>query len=517
MSTQDKDAPKKNSPQKAELRMDDGSSGAVYTPKDANKKTGKKTGKQTGKKSAKSAPKDSDKNTINDASEWMRIRGDWAKEKMALAEAKADRFFTTDAELPLSRHLILVFVTLFFVCFVLWANFAALDEVTRGDGKVIPSSEIQILQSLEGGIVEEFLAREGDSVKAGEILIRLRDIQASSDLGANQSRVMGLEAKIQRLKAEAEGTVTPDFSESVMSAAPQTVQEELQAFRANRQNIASQTQVLEQQLLQRQQEVTGLRQRLGDLRATIRLSRQERDMIAPLVERGSAPKVELLQLERGIQERQTELNSVSASLTQAQSAVNEAEARKKELIDSGKAQAQTELAVTMLERNAIRETLSGLQDRKVRTDIRSPVDGTIKDLLVNTVGGVVQPGQDLVEIVPSDDQLIIEARIRPADIAFLHPGQAAVVKITAYDFSIYGGLKGQLIDISADTLTNEQGETFFRVRILTDKNYLNRNGEMLQIIPGMVASVDILTGEKTVMEYILKPLVKTLDNAMNER
>ncbi len=465
----------------------------------------------------KKIKKDEDITSINDASEWAKVRGDWAKEKYQTAQARADRFFTTDEELPLSRHVMLVAITAFFVIFIVWANLAVLDEVTRGDGKIIPSSEIQVLQSLEGGIVEEFLVREGDQVDAGQVLMRLRDVQASSDLGSNRKRYLGLFAKIERLKAEAEGALSPKFSGEVMKGVPDSVKEELEAFKANAVNMQSQTLVLDQQQMQREQEVSGLRTRLSDLNEVLRMSREERDMIAPLVERGSAPKVELLQLERGLKERQTERNGVQASLVQAQSAVDEAKARINELKSAAKAQAQTELSATMIEMNTVKETLSGLSDRKDRAEIKSPVDGTIKDILINTVSGVVQPGEDIIEIVPKDDQLIIEARIRPADIAFLHPDQAAVVKITAYDFSIYGGLKGELIDISADTLTDEQGETFYRVRIRTEETALKRKGEVLQIIPGMVASVDILTGEKTIMEYILKPLVKTLDRALNER
>ena len=456
-------------------------------------------------------------NSLNEASEWAKIRSEWAQEKFHTAQAHADRFFTTDDELPLSQHIMLVSIAAFFLIFVMWANLATLDEVTRGDGKVIPSTEVQKLQSLEGGIVDEFMVREGDAVEAGQVLMRLRDVQASSDLGANQKRYLGLLAKVQRLKAEAEGLATPAFTEQVMKGAPDSVKEELEAFKANTANLQSQSVVLEQQQMQREQEVSGLKTRISDLREVLRLSRQERDMIAPLVDRGSAPKVELLQLERGIKERQTELNSVSASLKQAESAVAEADARINELKSSVKAQAQTELSATMIEMNTVKETLSGLSDKKERTEIRSPVDGTVKDIVISTVGGVVQPGEDIIEIVPKDDQLIIEARIRPSDIAFLHPGQQAIVKITAYDFSIYGGLKGELIDISADTLTDEQGETFYRVRIRTKETALVRKGEVLEIIPGMVASVDILTGEKTVMEYILKPLIKTIDNAMHER
>lgn len=457
------------------------------------------------------------KPTINEAAEWARVRSEWVRGKFDTAQARADKFFITDEELPLSRHILLVLIVAFFAVFIVWASFASLDEVTRGDGRIVPSSEIQKLQSLEGGIVEEFLVREGDQVAAGQPVMRLRDVQASSDLGSNKKRYLGLLAKVQRLRAESEGAVTPSFTEDVLQGAPDSVQEELEAFKANLANMRSQTQVLEQQLAQRDQEVSGLRTRVSDLRAVLKLSSDERDMISPLVERGSAPKVELLQLDRGIKERQTELNSASASLTQAQSAVDEAKARIGELVSAAKAQAQTELSVTMIEMNAVRETLSGLEDKKVRTEIRSPVDGTVKDILVNTVGGVVQPGADLIEIVPRDDQLIVEARVRPKDIAFLHPGQPVVVKITAYDYSIYGGLKGELIDISADTLTNEKGETFYRVRARTKETSLKRKGEMLVIIPGMVASLDILTGKKTVMQYILKPLIKTLNDSMHER
>lgn len=455
--------------------------------------------------------------TINEAAQWAKIQAQWAKEQAARVQAHADRFFTADEDLPLSQHLLLASIAAFIFVFIVWANFATLDEVTRGQGRVIPSSDIQILQSLEGGIIDEFMVREGDAVEAGQSLIRLRDVQAASDLGVNQKRYMGLQAKVQRLRAEAEGKDTPTFSEDVMKSVPQSVQEELDAFRANQKNLATQLQVLQQQVNQKEQEVSELNGRIGDLREVTRLAQAERDMVAPLVQRGSAPKVELLQLDRSLKERQTELNSLLSSLPRAQSGIDEAKARIEELKSSAKAQAQTELATATAEMNAIRETFTALEDRKTRTDIKSPVNGTVKDIKISTVGGVVQPGADLIEIVPRDDQLIIEAQVRPSDIAFLHPNQKAVVKITAYDYSIYGALNGELVDISADTITNEKGESFYRIRVRTNETHLKRKGEVLDIIPGMVASVDILTGKKTVMEYILKPFIKTMDVAMRER
>ncbi|HEY8190634.1 MAG TPA: HlyD family type I secretion periplasmic adaptor subunit, partial [Micavibrio sp.] len=417
----------------------------------------------------------------------------------------------------LSSHLLLIAMAGFVAVFIIWANFATLDEVTRGQGKIIPSSEIQVIQNLEGGIVDEFLVKEGDEVKANQILLRLSNIDATSNLGANRSKYLGLLATSSRLKAEAEGADTPVFPDEVIKGVPQSVTEELDAFRANRQSLMSQTQVYEQQLAQRQQEIRELDGKINDLRGVISLSQQERNMIAPLVDRGSAPKVELIQLDRGLKEKQSELNSLQSALPRSKSAVQEAQAKINEVKNTAKAQAQTELSAKMIEMNAIKETLGSLQDRKTRTEIRSPVNGTVKDIKVNTIGGVIKPGEDVVEIVPKDDQLLIEAQVRPSDIAFLYPGQPAVIKITAYDFSIYGGLKGELIDISADTIMNEKGESFYRVRLRTFDNTLKRKGEILPIIPGMVASVDIMTGKKSVMQYILKPFIKTLNNAMNER
>ncbi len=431
--------------------------------------------------------------------------------------AHALSFFDVDEQLPLSKHLLLITIALFFVIFIIWANLATLDEVTRGDGKVIPSSEVQALQSLDAGIVDEFLIKEGDNVSKGQVLLRLRDIEASSDLSANRARYLGLLASITRLQAQAEGLDKIEFPEEVIKDAPDSVTEEVNVFRANKLQLEGQINVLKEQMTQREQEVEELNIRISDLQGVIYLQRKEMNMIKPLVERGSAPKLELLQLQRGIRERVSELNGLKSSLPRSKSAIDEAKARISEIKSTAQSDAQTELAAKMIELNEIKERLSGLKERKGRREIKSPVDGIVQELTINTIGGVVRAGEDLIKIVPKDDQLIVEARIKPSDRAFIYPGQQAVIKITAYDFSIYGGLKGELLAISADTIENEQGEVFYRVRLRTYESELKRKGEVLPIIPGMVASVDILTGQKTVMQYLLKPFVKTLDNAMNER
>lgn len=446
-------------------------------------------------------------------------RQGWMNNQMSKAAAHAERFLDVDEDLPLSERVIMKAIIAFFVLFFLWASFFHIDETVRGEGKVIPSREIQKLSSLEGGIVEEILIQEGDEVESGQIIARLRDVAASSDYGSNEARYLGLKATIARLTAEAEGKM-PDFPPEVMEKAPQAVAEEMNAYRANQDKINGQTIIMQQQKSQRSQELNELQIKSNDLNGQVALAREEKAMVEPLVARGSAPQMELLQLERQIKERQTELNSINAAIPRARAAISEADARIKDIESTLRATAQTELAAKVSEMTAIEKGLVGLSDKKDRTEIRSPVNGYVKDIKVYTQGGVVQPGQDFIEIVPKDDQLLVEARIKPKDIAFLHPQQAATVKITAYDFSVYGGLKGEVIGISPDAVTDEKGESYYMVRVKTDKSTFDKKGKdgsETAIIPGMVATVDVLTGKKTIMMYILKPFVKTLSSSMNER
>jgi adhesin transport system membrane fusion protein len=454
---------------------------------------------------------------MNDVEDWDKIRQGWMRESSDKVQAYADRYFMTDDELPLHRHFILVGLFLFFIIFVVWASFATLDETARGEGQIIPVGEVQVIQNLEGGIVDAFMFQEGDQVKKDEVIMRLRDVGAQSDLGMNESKYMALLAAITRLQAEVDGKDTVTFPDDVMNKSPQSVTEELNAFRANKEKLQGQVSVLEQQLSQRRQEVSELTMKSSDLASVIRLSKEEKRMTEPLVAKGSAPKVELIQLERAIREKQTELNGVFAAIPRAKSAIAEAQARIGEMKKSFIADAQTELTAKTAEMNTVKQSLGALTDKKDRTEIRSPVNGTIKDFKINTVGGVVRPGDPIAEIVPMDDNLLVEAKIRPSDIARLRPGLPAMVKITAYDFTIYGGLQGEVSDISADTIKNEKGEFFYRVKVRTKENSLHRKGEVLPIIPGMIATVDIQTGKKTVMEYLMKPFFKTVENSMNEK
>jgi adhesin transport system membrane fusion protein len=458
---------------------------------------------------------------LNSAKDWdvLHKASSSISRSMSKVEAYGDKMLVTDEDLPLARHLQFFFIIGIILSFIIWANFAKLDEITRGQGKVVPSSEVQIIQHQEGGTVQELLVKEGDTVDTGQILMRLSDVGASSELGSVRARMMGLQAKVMRLQAEAEGQAVLEFDDEMIAAIPQTVQEELNSFRANRSQLDSQKSVLESQRSQRRQEVSEINTRLADLNRVISLTREEMAMIKPLVDRGSAPKRDVLQLEQQLAQQQSEINGLRSSLPRARSAISEAEARLKDIETTFRTTAQNDMTSALIDVKALEQQMPALQDRKSRTDIRSPVRGIVKDIRIQTSdgSGVIKPGDAIMEIVPLDDQLVVEAQIKPSDVAFLHPGQEATVKITAYDFSIYGGLKGELTGISADTITDEKGESFYKIRITTNENTITRNGENLPIIPGMVASVDILTGEKTVMEYIMKPLIKSLSQAMNER
>lgn len=436
---------------------------------------------------------------------------------MIQSENNADRLLALDDDLPLSKHILLFSIVACIVCFIIWANIAALDELTRGQGEVIPSREVQVISNLEGGIVEELLVRKDDEVVKGQTIMRLRDITANSELASNETRVLGLRASIARLQAEAAGETSISFSEEVITSAPDAVAEQKRVFLANKQQLDSQLKLLNDQLRQRRQEIVELNTRIQGVRDQIALTLQEKNQIEPAVRRGSLPQLDLLRIDQRLGEQEAELKSFQSSLPRLRSAVAEAQSRKEDLISTARAEAQEQLAEQFGEMSTIEQTLGALTDRKVRTEIKSPVDGIIKNIAVTTIGGVVQPGEDIIEIVPKDDKLVIEARIKPEDVAFLTPGQEAVVKLTAYDFSIYGGLSGELIDISADTIKTEEGDSFYRARIETKEPTLYHKGEALPIRPGMQASVDVITGNKTIMDYILKPIIKTLQGSLRER
>jgi len=417
---------------------------------------------------------------------------------------------------PIATTLFMIAVTALLVAFVAWSVSARIDQVAVGMGKIIPSSQVQMIQNLEGGILAELLVKEGEVVEQGQILLRVDGTGFESELRQNRAKALALEGQVARLVAETEGHEIV-FPARVTTERSDIVERETALFRSRLNELQAALQGLEQQVEQRRQEVNNLRSRDQSLSRNLALVHQELSMSQELAAKGYRSKLEVLKLEQKFTDLDGQVKSTRIAIPQAQAALGEAERRLEERRLSHRSQALAELAHQKGELAALYEALRAQEDRVTRRDVRSPVHGVVKHVKVHTIGGVIQPGADLVEIVPMNDQLLVEARVSPADIAFIHPGQKATVKLTAYDYSIYGGLPAELEHISADSLQNERGEPYYLIRVRTQQNYLGTEEKKLSVMPGMVASVDIVTGDKTVFQYMMKPLLKTTERAMRER
>jgi adhesin transport system membrane fusion protein len=428
--------------------------------------------------------------------------------------------FATDADLamlrqePLRARVLLRSIGIVAAVFVLWAAVAQLDEVTRGEGKVIPSRQLQVLQSIDGGLVGEILVREGEIVQVDQLLIKIDETRFVSSVKENQSQASALMAKVARLRALSDGKefVPPP---EVVKEAPEIVEQERLLYAAKRDEMQAAVSIARQQLAQRQQELNEALARRAQASQGFELTSRELTVTRPLINSGAISEVELLRLERDVSRYRGERDMASAQITRVQASINEAQRKIEEVELSFRNEAGRELSDTVTRLNSLTEGGVALSDRVTQSSIRSPVKGTVKRLLVNTVGGVVQPGKDMIEIVPLEDALLLEARVQPRDIAFLRPGQPAMVKFTAYDFSIYGGLEGTLEHIGADTVTDDKGNAFYTVRVRTNRPDFGIAN--LPISPGMVAEVDILTGKKSVLAYLLKPVLRAKHVALSER
>lgn len=414
---------------------------------------------------------------------------------------------------PLRARILVKTILIATALFIMWTAVALVDEITKGEGKVIPSSQIRVLQSLDGGIVAEINVKEGQVVDAGQVLLRVDPTRFESSVRENRSQYMALVTKAARLRALAEGLPFTPPPEALVED-PKTVQDEQRLFQTARSNVEAQIAIARQQLVQRQQELSEMRVKREQASQAYDLTARELAVTKPLISSGAVSEVELLRLERDTARFLGERDVAAAQILRSQAAMAEAARKIEEVELNARNDVRKDLADTMAKLNAFTEGGVALADKVKHAAVRSPVKGTVKRLMVNTVGGVVQPGRDLVEVVPLDDALILEAKVAPKDIAFLRPGQPAMVKFTAYDFSTYGGLDARLEHIGADSITDERGNTYFLVRVRTNKSSLGAN---LPIIPGMVAEVDIVTGKKSILAYLLKPVLRAKQAALTER
>ncbi|MBX3623033.1 MAG: HlyD family type I secretion periplasmic adaptor subunit [Rhizobacter sp.] len=399
------------------------------------------------------------------------------------------------------------------VLLLVWAGLAHVDEVTRGEGRVIPSRQLQVLQSLDGGVVSEILVREGQIVEAGQLLLKVDETRATSGVRESAATAFALRARQARLTALADGSpfVPPKSND------PEEIrilQGEQALYEAKRSELATMLSINNQQLQQRQQELAEMRARKASAERALELGQQELAKTRPLLATGAVSEVDILRLERDVARSRGESEGATAQIARVQAAIGEAQRKIQETEISFRNEARKELAEVVGKLNALNEGQVALSDKVAKSQVKSPVRGRVQRLLANTVGGVVQPGKDIVEIVPLDDQLVLEARVAPKDIAFIRPEQSATVKFTAYDFSIYGGLDAKVENISPDTVVDERGNAYYLVRVRTTRSNFS---EKMPIIPGMTAEVDILTGQKTVLAYLLKPVLKVKAYALRER
>lgn len=402
------------------------------------------------------------------------------------------------------------------ILFIIWASFAQIDEITRGDGKAIPYGQNQIIQNLEGGIVESILANEGQKVKADEVILKIANAKSLSTSKTNEIKFQELEAKRLRLHAEANEL---DFNPQITMDKELNAQIELNKnlyssriveFRAKDNSFAEQIEQKKQQLIEAKANIEALKKSLGYVT-------EEIAMTEPMVKEGIKSKVDFLKLQREANEIKNKIEATELSLPRLKSAINEFINKREEAKKLFLNTSRKELNEVTAEISRIKTQQIEYSDQIERTMVRSPVDGIVQKLYANTVGGVVKPGEDLIEIVPTSKKLILEIKIKPSDIAFIHPGAKANVKISAYDYAIHGGLEGKVIFISPDTITDKQDNTFYIIHVETQKSYLGSDEHPLQIIPGMTANVDIVTGKKTVMQYILKPILKSKQYVFSER
>ena len=415
---------------------------------------------------------------------------------------------------PLRARFLLRWLILLLIIFVAWAAVSRVDEVTRGSGKVTPSRQVQIIQAVDGGIVSEILVQEGQSVEVDQLLFRIDATRFVSSVRENRVQYLALLTKAARLKALAEGSpfeVPPE----VAKEDPELLEQERSLYQAKRNELDAMLGIARQQLAQRNQELVEIRSRREQAAQGYDLTAQELALNKPLLKSGAVSEVELLRLEREVGRFRGERDQAAAQIIRVQSSIAEASRKVQETEITFRNIARNEMADTMSKLNSLSEGSTALSDRVTRAEVKSPVKGTIKRLFVNTIGGVLQPGKEIAEVVPTDDTLLLEARISPKDIGFLRPGQKALVRFTAYEYVVFGGLDAVVEHIGADTVLDEDGKTsYYLVRVRTLKSSLGKN---LPIIPGMVAEVDVLTGKKSVLSYLLKPILRAKSHALTER
>lgn len=424
-------------------------------------------------------------------------------------EAEWSRIMQT----PVKAKGLLYLVSIVLFLLVVWSYFAEIDEVAKGDGKVIPSQQLQVLQSYDGGIVQDILVTEGQTVKAGQVLLRVDPTRFLSSLEENTTQFAALAAKVQRLSALTKGKALR-FNKELQAQAPSIIENERKLYNSNLAELDEVAAGSDSRIMQRRQDVEEERANLSQYQNVLSLTKKELSVTKPLLASGAVSEIEILRLERQVVELEGNITKSKVAIERGLNAIEEEIIKKEESRLRLVNRWNQELTDATGEMATLQQSQTSLEDVVSQADIRSPINGTVQRLLINTVGGVITPGSAVVELVPQDDQLIVEAKVSPKDIAFIRQGQPAILKFSAYDFTIYGGMSAEVQPISADAITNDKDETYYLVRLETKRSIAD---ESLDILPGMIVQVDILTGKKTVLNYILSPLFNVTASALRER
>ena len=414
---------------------------------------------------------------------------------------------------PLRAKLLLYAILAILLAGLAWAWLGKVDEITRGEGRVIPSRQLQVIQSLDGGIVSEILVKEGDIVKVGMPLIKIDETRAISSLRENKSQYLALLSRQSRLQALAEGTAFNPPSE-IKTEAPQVYEQEYALYNSSRDELDSIVSIARDQMVQREKELDEVQFKKELAEKTYESANKELTANKPLLASGAVSEIDILKLEREVTRARGEIDQARAQLSRITVSISEAKRKITESEQTFRSKVRSELNDVTAKLNSITETSVALTDKVKQSTLKSPVNGKVSRLFFNTLGGVIQPGKEVLEVVPTDEVLVIETKVEIKDIAFLRPQQPAVVKLTAYDYSIYGTLDAVVESIAANSIVDDKGNAYYLVRVRTLKNSLGKN---LPIIPGMVAQVDILTGKKTILSYLLKPVLKAKSYAFSER
>lgn len=406
-------------------------------------------------------------------------------------------------------------ITAMIVLFIVWASFARIEELTRGQGQVVPTKEIQTVQSLEGGLLQELLVGQGDRVTKGQVLMRLSDVMFSSEERGAEAKADSLKLKIARLEAEASGK---DFivPEDLLKKIPDIAQNEQALYRSRQQELKNAISILEDKLRTVKADIDEAQAQINRLSSSRGSLQQELGITRDMVAKKAVSKLEQLRLEREVNDIGGQINAQQERIAGLRADLSATEKQKNDQTDRFRSQALTELSDVKTQIVQLGESLKSIGDRVSRTELRAPVDGVVNNIAVRTIGGVIEPAQKLIEIVPVDSELKIIAKVSPNNIAFLRVGQPVKVKITAYDPQRYGSLQGELVRIGASSVTDREGNVFFEIEVRTDKNHLGTAQAPLPVTPGMVADTEVVTGKRTIMEYVLKPFLQARDRALRE-